>query len=203
MHERGCTRVCLYAQRACSGAGGACACALDVGNAGGAGGDWSEAGGWRTSVRSPDVARVPHTRRASSMGHHAAWVLITSAVLLLLAAVSHTSGAPALPSNASSGPGRGGVRCPSRPENLRRLARNAFSFGFESYLKHAFPLDELDPIHCCGRGAYQPTAMKPSSSLPCARGAALAASPCRPCALRLAPPPPPSPPPPPPLPRTL
>ncbi len=30
--------------------------------------------------------------------------------------------------------------------------RNMFTFGYDSYIKHAFPLDELDPIHCTGRG---------------------------------------------------
>jgi mannosidase alpha-like ER degradation enhancer 1 len=27
-----------------------------------------------------------------------------------------------------------------------------FTFGYDSYMKYAFPLDELDPIHCTGRG---------------------------------------------------
>uniref|UniRef100_A0A914P2M9 alpha-1,2-Mannosidase n=2 Tax=Panagrolaimus TaxID=55784 RepID=A0A914P2M9_9BILA len=29
---------------------------------------------------------------------------------------------------------------------------NMFWFGYGNYMKHAFPLDELDPIHCKGRG---------------------------------------------------
>ena len=27
-----------------------------------------------------------------------------------------------------------------------------FRFGFDNYMEHAYPLDELDPIHCVGRG---------------------------------------------------
>ena len=30
--------------------------------------------------------------------------------------------------------------------------RQMFTFGYDSYMKYAFPLDELDPIHCTGRG---------------------------------------------------
>ncbi|PVD24290.1 hypothetical protein C0Q70_14761 [Pomacea canaliculata] len=31
-------------------------------------------------------------------------------------------------------------------------AKKMFYFGYDSYIKYAFPLDELDPIHCTGRG---------------------------------------------------
>ncbi|KAI1294947.1 ER degradation-enhancing alpha-mannosidase-like protein 1 [Halotydeus destructor] len=31
-------------------------------------------------------------------------------------------------------------------------ARAMFQFAYDSYMEHAFPLDELDPIHCTGRG---------------------------------------------------
>lgn len=34
----------------------------------------------------------------------------------------------------------------------REQSREMFYFGYENYLKHAFPMDELDPIHCVGRG---------------------------------------------------
>ena len=27
-----------------------------------------------------------------------------------------------------------------------------FEFGYDNYMQHAFPMDELDPIHCTGRG---------------------------------------------------
>jgi len=27
-----------------------------------------------------------------------------------------------------------------------------FYFAYDSYMQYAFPLDELDPIHCTGRG---------------------------------------------------
>lgn len=30
--------------------------------------------------------------------------------------------------------------------------RQMFYFGYDSYMRYAFPLDELDPIHCIGRG---------------------------------------------------
>jgi len=29
--------------------------------------------------------------------------------------------------------------------------RKMFTFGYDSYIKYAFPLDELDPIHCSGK----------------------------------------------------
>lgn len=35
---------------------------------------------------------------------------------------------------------------------LKNLAKEMFQFGYDNYMKHAFPLDELDPIHCRGRG---------------------------------------------------
>ncbi len=30
--------------------------------------------------------------------------------------------------------------------------RKMFIFGYDMYIRHAFPKDELDPIHCTGRG---------------------------------------------------
>lgn len=30
--------------------------------------------------------------------------------------------------------------------------REMFDFGYSNYMKYAYPKDELDPIHCCGRG---------------------------------------------------
>lgn len=34
----------------------------------------------------------------------------------------------------------------------REHARRMFYYGYDNYMKYAFPLDELDPIHCTGRG---------------------------------------------------
>lgn len=34
----------------------------------------------------------------------------------------------------------------------REAARRMFYYGYDNYMKYAFPLDELDPIHCTGRG---------------------------------------------------
>jgi hypothetical protein len=34
----------------------------------------------------------------------------------------------------------------------KEQVENMFWFGYGNYMKHAFPLDELDPIHCKGRG---------------------------------------------------
>eukprot|EP00051_Salpingoeca_urceolata_P018409 m.258201 g.258201 ORF g.258201 m.258201 type:complete len:682 (+) comp19186_c0_seq9:631-2676(+) len=34
---------------------------------------------------------------------------------------------------------------------MREQSRTMFTFAFDNYLEHAFPLDELDPIHCSGR----------------------------------------------------
>ena len=30
--------------------------------------------------------------------------------------------------------------------------RKMFYFGYDGYMKYAFPMDELDPINCVGRG---------------------------------------------------
>lgn len=35
---------------------------------------------------------------------------------------------------------------------LKDVAKEMFNFGYDNYLKYAYPLDELDPIHCRGRG---------------------------------------------------
>ena len=35
---------------------------------------------------------------------------------------------------------------------LREKARQMFYYGYDSYMNFAFPKDELDPIHCTGRG---------------------------------------------------
>lgn len=42
----------------------------------------------------------------------------------------------------------------SRSERVqyREKAREMFQFGYDNYMKYAFPQDELDPIHCRGRG---------------------------------------------------
>lgn len=42
----------------------------------------------------------------------------------------------------------------SRSERIqyREKAREMFHFGYDNYMKYAFPQDELDPIHCRGRG---------------------------------------------------
>ena len=31
-----------------------------------------------------------------------------------------------------------------------KKAKEMFTFGYDSYMKFAFPMDELDPIHCKG-----------------------------------------------------
>ena len=43
---------------------------------------------------------------------------------------------------------------------LKLLAKEMFEFGYDNYMKHAYPLDELDPIHCTGRG---PDLLKPDN----------------------------------------
>ena len=46
-------------------------------------------------------------------------------------------------------------KCPPAGSNrseLRAFAKGMFDHGYSNYIKHAFPLDELDPIHCTGRG---------------------------------------------------
>ena len=41
------------------------------------------------------------------------------------------------------------------PEEARlemvKKAKEMFTFGYDSYMKFAFPMDELDPIHCKGK----------------------------------------------------
>ena len=33
---------------------------------------------------------------------------------------------------------------------MLQKARDMFTFGYDSYMTFAFPMDELDPIHCKG-----------------------------------------------------
>jgi len=40
----------------------------------------------------------------------------------------------------------------SERKRLKELCREMFQLGYDNYMKHAFPADELDPIHCRGRG---------------------------------------------------
>ena len=42
----------------------------------------------------------------------------------------------------------------SEKERLHMLseAKQMFQFGYDNYMRYAFPKDELDPIHCTGRG---------------------------------------------------
>ncbi|XP_031563144.1 ER degradation-enhancing alpha-mannosidase-like protein 1 [Actinia tenebrosa] len=42
----------------------------------------------------------------------------------------------------------------------REHARRMFYYGYDNYMRYAFPLDELDPIHCTGRG---PDHLNPSN----------------------------------------
>ncbi|XP_029457318.1 ER degradation-enhancing alpha-mannosidase-like protein 1 isoform X2 [Rhinatrema bivittatum] len=37
-------------------------------------------------------------------------------------------------------------------EQMREMARRMFAFGYDNYMRHAFPDDELNPIDCQGRG---------------------------------------------------
>jgi ER degradation enhancer, mannosidase alpha-like 1 len=37
-------------------------------------------------------------------------------------------------------------------QRLKQLSKEMFDYGYNNYLNHAFPMDELDPIHCQGRG---------------------------------------------------
>lgn len=39
-----------------------------------------------------------------------------------------------------------------RRQEMLEATRHMFYFGYDSYMTHAFPKDELDPIHCTGRG---------------------------------------------------
>ena len=41
----------------------------------------------------------------------------------------------------------------SEREDLKKKVREMFYFGFDNYIKHAFPMDELNPIFCRGRGS--------------------------------------------------
>ena len=42
----------------------------------------------------------------------------------------------------------------SETERLQLLetVREMFYFGYDNYMKYAFPMDELNPINCSGRG---------------------------------------------------
>lgn len=41
---------------------------------------------------------------------------------------------------------------PHLRSQLRDAARSMFVFGYDNYMAHAFPQDELNPIECRGRG---------------------------------------------------
>lgn len=41
---------------------------------------------------------------------------------------------------------------PQLRAQMRDLARGMFVFGYDNYMAHAFPQDELNPIDCRGRG---------------------------------------------------
>ncbi|CAL4069791.1 unnamed protein product [Meganyctiphanes norvegica] len=36
--------------------------------------------------------------------------------------------------------------------SMLNATREMFNFGYDNYMKYAYPKDELDPIHCVGRG---------------------------------------------------
>lgn len=40
----------------------------------------------------------------------------------------------------------------SRRRELRDEAKRMFYWGYDNYMTHAFPYDELNPINCSGRG---------------------------------------------------
>ncbi|KAJ7428982.1 hypothetical protein WISP_00321 [Willisornis vidua] len=69
-------------------------------------------------------------------------------------------GPPALPAAPRWGPARrdeyerrySRAFPPQLRARLRDAARGMFAFGYDSYMEHAFPRDELDPLHCRGRG---------------------------------------------------
>jgi mannosidase alpha-like ER degradation enhancer 1 len=48
------------------------------------------------------------------------------------------------------------IKYGSFPEDLRLQmlaeAKKMFYFGYDNYMAHAFPMDELNPLLCCGRG---------------------------------------------------
>ncbi|OQR66278.1 ER degradation-enhancing alpha-mannosidase 1-like [Tropilaelaps mercedesae] len=37
-------------------------------------------------------------------------------------------------------------------QHMLKLTREMFTFAYDSYMRHAFPADELNPLACCGRG---------------------------------------------------
>lgn len=40
----------------------------------------------------------------------------------------------------------------SKRRKAAEESKQMFYFGYDNYMKYAFPKDELDPIHCRGRG---------------------------------------------------
>ncbi|XP_043933954.1 ER degradation-enhancing alpha-mannosidase-like protein 1 [Protopterus annectens] len=45
-------------------------------------------------------------------------------------------------------------------QQMKNLAKEMFHFGYDNYMKYAFPADELNPIDCLGRG---PDVLNPSN----------------------------------------
>ena len=40
----------------------------------------------------------------------------------------------------------------SKRLEMKEKVKEMFYFGYDNYMKYAFPLDELNPIYCTGRG---------------------------------------------------
>ncbi|XP_022668483.1 ER degradation-enhancing alpha-mannosidase-like protein 1 isoform X3 [Varroa destructor] len=47
---------------------------------------------------------------------------------------------------------RYGAFSESERQEMLELTREMFTFAYDSYMRHAFPADELNPLACCGRG---------------------------------------------------
>ncbi|VDN22843.1 unnamed protein product [Gongylonema pulchrum] len=71
-------------------------------------------------------------------------------LFLLLASAQHCTGI--YPFIQDSYKANYGSFSASELREAKEAAREMFYFAYENYMRHAFPMDELDPINCAGRG---------------------------------------------------
>ncbi|VDM14367.1 unnamed protein product, partial [Wuchereria bancrofti] len=73
-------------------------------------------------------------------------------LFVLWALVMVITGADVYPFVRDSYTSKYGSFTPEELLEAKKATREMFYFAYENYIRHAFPMDELDPINCSGRG---------------------------------------------------
>ncbi|VIO87744.1 ER degradation-enhancing alpha-mannosidase-like, putative [Brugia malayi] len=73
-------------------------------------------------------------------------------LFVLWALVMVITGASVYPFFRDSYTSKYGSFTPEELLEAKKATREMFYFAYENYIRHAFPMDELDPINCSGRG---------------------------------------------------